>query len=325
MPTDLPDEWFRPSHCDEPGDQGPDTPAEHSDEKRDTDATGHSQTSTGGAGRSSTSTGGTDHGTGSGSLHPIDSEPTGRLSLGSPDDGWPSVVVGHAPSLRGRRQGLARHRGVRIPLLVLGLVIALVLGLVLGSLAHRARSSGMTASRSTAVTSTPRPAGAAQPWAGATRVIAGVRADASCVAAPAMDEAGREVRYPASNAVDGRLPTAWRCDGEAIGQRLTFTVPSGTRLVGVGVVNGYAKRADGKDLYSQYRRVLKVRWQLPGGSWFTQDLTDGNRSFQTLMITPHIVRGPITMTILSSSPPGMPGEPTRDAVLISEVRLLAGS
>lgn len=324
MPTDLPDEWFRPSHCDEPGDQGLDTPDEYSDEKRDTDATAQSQTSTGGAGRSSTSTGGSDHGTGSESLRPIDPEQTGRLSLGSPDDGWPSVVVGHAPSLRGS-QRLARHRGVRIPLLVLGLVIALVLGLVLGSLAHRARSSGMTASRSTAVTSISVPASTAQPWGGATRVIAGTRADASCVAAPAMDESRREVRYPASNAVDGRLVTAWRCDGEAVGQRLTFTVPSGTRLVGVGMVNGYAKRADGMDLYSQYRRVLKVRWQLPGGAWFTQDLTDGNRTFQTVMITPHVVRGPITMTILSSSSPGMPGEPTRDAVLISEVRLLASS
>jgi hypothetical protein len=317
VPIDLPDEWFRPSPSEEDGAREQDRLAEkvRSDSDGAPDRRSSSPSTPGAPERPQETT--------DPSARTLDPESTGRLSLGGFDDEGPSVVVGHAPGMRskGRREG---GRGPRWPLLILGIALALVIGLILGSLARSARSSDSHISPVGNSIAAPRVT-AAQPWSGSTRVVRDVRADASCVAAPALDESGRQVRYPASNAVDRNPATAWRCDGEGISQRLIFQVPAGTRLVGVGVINGYAKRSGDRDLYAEYRRVLKVRWTLPDGSWFTQDLTDGNRSIQALKISPHGVRGPVTMTILGSSAPGMPDEGSRDAILLSEVQLYTSS
>ena len=40
---------------------------------------------------------------------------------------------------------------------------------------------------------------------------------------------------------DDNLSTAWRCDGSAVGQTITFALPPNTRIAEVGLVNGYAK------------------------------------------------------------------------------------
>ncbi|MDN6555347.1 MAG: hypothetical protein L0K74_02325 [Acidipropionibacterium acidipropionici] len=317
MPIDLPDEWFRPSPSEEDGAWDQDRVADqaHPDSQAGPDDGSPSPSSPSAAERSQEKT--------DASSRTLDPESTGRISLSGFDDEGPSVVVGHAPGLRSRRHESA-GRGPRWPLLILGIALALVIGLILGSLARNARDSQSHVSPVGDNLAAPRIT-AAQPWSGSTKVIHGVRADASCVAAPALDESGRQVQYPAVNAVDGNPGTAWRCDGEGISQRLIFQVPAGTRLVGVGVINGYAKRSGDRDLYAEYRRVLKVRWTLPDGSWFTQDLTDGNRSIQALKISPHGVRGPVTMTILGSSAPGMPDEGSRDAILLSEVQLYTSS
>ncbi|AXE37931.1 NADase-type glycan-binding domain-containing protein [Acidipropionibacterium virtanenii] len=317
MPTDLPDEWFRPSRPEGDGagelDRLADQARSDSEEGPDHRPFSPSSSSTADGSQEATDPG----------ARTLDPESTGRLSLGGLDDEGPSVVVGHAPRRGSHSRGHGR-RGPRWPLLILGLTLALVLGLILGSLARKARSSESHISPVGNSIMAPQTT-EAQPWRGSTRIVSGVSAEASCVTAPALDEMGRQVRYPAANAVDGNRSTAWRCDGEAIGQRVTLEVPSGTRLVGVGIINGYAKNSGGTDLYHEYRRVLKVRWTLPGGSWFTQDLTDGNEGVQGLKISPHVVRGPVVMTILASSSPGMPGEGTRDAILVSEIQLYTSS
>ena len=64
-----------------------------------------------------------------------------------------------------------------------------------------------------------------------------------------------------------------------------------------------------------------MRWDLPDGEWFIQDLTDDSPTFQTVMIAPTRVHGGIVMTIIDST---LPGEDmaSRDAVLLSQVAVL---
>ena len=121
--------------------------------------------------------------------------------------------------------------------------------------------------------------------------------------------------------MDDQLETAWRCNGDAVNQRLQFTFAAGSQLVGVGIVNGYAKGAGTASLYDQYRQVVSVRWDLPDGSWFIQNLSENSRVVQQLMIPPTSTDG-IRLTILESTTPGQRGDPGRDAVLLSTVRFL---
>ncbi|WP_220454649.1 hypothetical protein, partial [Bordetella avium] len=62
--------------------------------------------------------------------------------------------------------------------------------------------------------------------------------------------------------VDDKPETAWRCNGSGEGQQITLTLPHPSRIVGVGMINGYAKVFGNVDLYPQYRRVRTVRWTL---------------------------------------------------------------
>ena len=98
-------------------------------------------------------------------------------------------------------------------------------------------------------------------------------------------------------------------------------MPRPSRIVGVGLINGYAKVYGDVNLYPQYRRVRTVRWTLPDGTWFDQDFTDDDESIQKVMISPHAVKGDITLTIIATTEPGLLGEPTRDSVLISSVQV----
>jgi len=121
--------------------------------------------------------------------------------------------------------------------------------------------------------------------------------------------------------VDDKPETAWRCNGSGEGQQITLTLPHPSRIVGVGMINGYAKVFGNVDLYPQYRRVRTVRWTMPDGTWFNQDFTDDDQDLQKVMIAPRTVKGDITLAIIASTQPGSLGEPTRDSVLISSVQL----
>lgn len=161
----------------------------------------------------------------------------------------------------------------------------------------------------------------AGPYEGAVGAIEPAGATAECVADPAKDSAGHEVRYDPALATDGDPATAWRCAGDGVDQELVLTLPEGTTIAEVGLVNGYTKTdpADGVDRYPEYRRITDVTWTFGDGSTVDQELDDGNHDSQLLRIPP-VETTSVTLTIRSSTDPGS-GDPSRDAVLVSTVAL----
>ena len=55
-----------------------------------------------------------------------------------------------------------------------------------------------------------------------------------CQAPQTTDGAGQPVNYAPEQLSDGRLNTAWRCNGDGVGQVVTFEFPAGTSIVEVG-------------------------------------------------------------------------------------------
>jgi hypothetical protein len=140
-----------------------------------------------------------------------------------------------------------------------------------------------------------------------------------CLAPQTTDGAGSPVYYVPEQMLDGRMDTAWRCNGDGVGQVVTFEFPAGTTIVEVGLVNGYAKvdPATGAKRYGEYRRITKVTWTFANGTSFQQSLKDGVKTVQRLSI-PSQPAEQTTLTIEASTEPGSTAR-GRDAVVISEV------
>jgi hypothetical protein len=100
-----------------------------------------------------------------------------------------------------------------------------------------------------------------------------------------VDGAGTKTSYGADHLLDDDPTTAWRTDGDATGETLTFTLDSNRPVTTLGLVNGFAKidRATGEDRYWQERRILRVTWTV-GGRSFRQSLEDGDRTVQKITI-----------------------------------------
>ena len=140
-----------------------------------------------------------------------------------------------------------------------------------------------------------------------------------CQAPQTTDGAGNSVNYMPEQMFDGKMSTAWRCNGNGIGQVVTFEFPAGTSIVEVGLVNGYAKvdPAIGAQRYGEYRRITKATWTFANGTSFQQSLEDQVKSVQKLSI-PSQPGDQVTLTIEASTSPGSNAR-GRDSVLISEV------
>lgn len=140
-----------------------------------------------------------------------------------------------------------------------------------------------------------------------------------CQAAQTTDDAGNPVTYVPDHMSDGRMNTAWRCNGDGVGQVVTFEFPAGATIVEVGLVNGYAKvdPASGAKRYGEYRRITKVIWTFASGTSFQQALQDGVTTMQKLSI-PSQPADHVTLTIEASTDAGSTAR-GRDAVVISEV------
>lgn len=143
-------------------------------------------------------------------------------------------------------------------------------------------------------------------------------ASASCQAASSVDAAGNPVTYKPAHLYDGDATTAWRCDGNGVGQRVTIELAEETAIGEVGLVPGYAKTDpdSGVDRYAENNRITRVRWLFSDGSSVTQRL-DGSedlRDLQTIRI-PKSVTDQVVIEILSSTPG------PRNTVAISDVRI----
>jgi hypothetical protein len=146
---------------------------------------------------------------------------------------------------------------------------------------------------------------------------------AQCVSQPSQDAAGNPTSYEPAQAVDGRADTAWRCDGDGVGQTLEIRFRAPHDVSTVGLIPGLAKTdpSDGTDRYAQDRRIAAVRYTFDDGSSVVQrfDTSPGNRSMQSMQV-PRVRTAHVSLTILESVP-GSPvnGQPPVDKVAVSEV------
>ncbi|MGH3445941.1 MAG: NADase-type glycan-binding domain-containing protein, partial [Nocardioidaceae bacterium] len=157
-------------------------------------------------------------------------------------------------------------------------------------------------------------------YRGAVSAVSIGGATASCESPPAFDAAHHKVVYSPGAVYDGNMSTAWRCNGDGVGQTLTLALPSTTTLGEVGLIPGYAKTdpRNGADRYAENDRITKVRWDFGSGHTVVQHL-DGsahNRSLQTIRI-PKVRTDRVVVHILASTPG------PRHTVAVSEVRLAA--
>ncbi len=154
-------------------------------------------------------------------------------------------------------------------------------------------------------------------WRGAVRPIAGVKADVGCVAKAGVDASGKKVTYDAGNLSDGVADTTWRCNGSAVGQRITFRLGRQVPLGEVGLIPGYAKtdEASKADRFAENNRITRVRWTI-GKTQVVQRLS-GSRTDRDLQLVrvPRTRTDTVTLEILDLA------KGPRNTTAISEVQL----
>jgi hypothetical protein len=229
------------------------------------------------------------------------------LPLDSPPSSLPSNQPVPAPP-----------RGRNPMIIMIVILLCLTLGAVAG-IALLLHPDSRTAASGSAEASVNEAAPSAASSSRQATSATPTRVKVGCQAPQTTDDAGSPVYYVPEQMFDGRMNTAWRCNGNGIGQVVTFEFPPGTTIVEVGLVNGYAKvdPASGAKRYGEYRRITKATWTFANGTSFQQSLEDGVKTVQKLSI-PSQPADEVTLTIEASTGPGSNAR-GRDAVLISEV------
>jgi hypothetical protein len=202
------------------------------------------------------------------------------------------------------------------------IIIVILLCLTVGAVAGMAlllHPASRPAASSSAEPNVKKAAPSAASSFGQVASLTPTQVKVGCQASQTTDDAGNPVYYVPEQMFDGKMSTAWRCNGNGIGQVVTYEFPTGTTIVEVGLVNGYAKvdPASGAERYGEYRRITKATWTFANGASFQQSLEDGVKAVQRLSV-PSQPGDQVTLTIESSTGPGSNAR-GRDAVLISEV------
>lgn len=145
-------------------------------------------------------------------------------------------------------------------------------------------------------------------------------------AAPATtDLDGSLVSYEPRRMLDATPATAWRTEGDASGETITFTLPEPATIRRVGLINGYAKQvpsgASLVDWYPNNRRITAVEWAFDDGTVVRHDLAEKPR-LQRLTVDP-VTTSTIQLRLLTVTAPGA-GVLGRDYTAISDV-LIAGT
>lgn len=86
--------------------------------------------------------------------------------------------------------------------------------------------------------------------------------EASCTARGSTDSKGNPISFRPENTADGDPSTAWRCDGDAAGQTITYAFGQPANVVQVAMIPGYAKidEFNGDDRFVENRRVTSAVW-----------------------------------------------------------------
>jgi hypothetical protein len=159
-------------------------------------------------------------------------------------------------------------------------------------------------------------------WKGPVQAVSIDAIAADCTAPPGSDSAGRKVTYVPQNATDDKSDTAWRCTGDAIGQKLILRLGGATDVAQVGLVPGYAKTdpESGADRYAENNRITRVRWTLGDGVTVVQRLDPdaSSRAMQVLRV-PRTTTDTVTLEILAVK------HGPRDTTAISEISLSAAN
>ncbi|MBO9521816.1 MAG: hypothetical protein J7518_09785 [Nocardioidaceae bacterium] len=205
-----------------------------------------------------------------------------------------------------------------LPLLLTGLALLLVLGAYgVGKLASDdggpdvTGTSGTTEGTGSPSRGTDRPSSkptkterarpVAGAWDGPVQPIRAAEATADCVSRPSVDSAGERVTYGVGKTLDDDAATAWRCDGPATGEKLTFAFDDDVELAEVGLIPGYAKTdaKSGADRYVENNRITRVRWTFGDGESVVQkfDPDPENRAVQTVRV-PRTETDEVTLEIL---------------------------
>ncbi|MGH8774986.1 MAG: NADase-type glycan-binding domain-containing protein [Jiangellaceae bacterium] len=186
-----------------------------------------------------------------------------------------------------------------------------LLGFLTGAVLGSAGSGGGTDEVATA---------ADAQWEGAVEPLVATVADASCHGESSADAGGNRVTYEPEHAVDDEIESAWRCEGDGVGETLVLDLGGSVEVAEVGLVPGYAKTdpVDGTDRYAENRRITSVRWHFDDGTTVEQalDPDTANRELQSMRI-PLRQTAQLVLEILSSS------DASRDRVAVSDLRISA--
>jgi len=226
----------------------------------------------------------------------------------------PAADVSPAPGHRGRSVGIAVSAAVV-------LVAVVVLGIF--SLRWHGGSAGAGEAVSTPAASKNLAAGTSPAGSGGRTTVQPAAALAQCVSQPSQDAAGHPTTYEPAQVLDRRVDTAWRCDGNGVGQTLEIRFGVAEEIDTVGLIPGFAKTdpSDGTDRYAQDRRIAAVQYTFDDGSTAVQrfDTDPANRSLQSMPV-PRVRTARIDITILESVPGAATnGQPAVDKVAVSEV------
>ena len=126
-------------------------------------------------------------------------------------------------------------------------------------------------------------------------------------APPNQDVNGNQVRYEATNMIDGVPATCWRMPGSGAGEEIVLRLAEPTKVAQVGLINGYAKSSGDLDWYRGNRRVLAVEWVFDDGTTVSQSLAQ-TRALQTVAVEP-VRTSTIRLRLVRSAPPARAAPP----------------
>jgi hypothetical protein len=140
-----------------------------------------------------------------------------------------------------------------------------------------------------------------------------VRVTASSTALPGVDACREPTQYPAKNVVDGNPESAWRTEGDGLGETMQFDFDGDVHIERIGLIPGFSKvdPCDGINRFPQNRVIERVLFTFDDGSSTTATYLPEPRLqwIDLSKSTSHVI-----IEIMDTSPPG-----GRDFTAISEV------
>jgi hypothetical protein len=149
-------------------------------------------------------------------------------------------------------------------------------------------------------------------------VVAGASVTATCEQDSGREADGSKVTYGPEHVLDDDPATAWRCESNGRGERLSVKLGAPAVITEVGLIPGYAKTdpADRTDRYKENRRLSKVRWHFDRDVTIEQKLdpSPGNRELQRIAV-PAVTSSTVVLEVLDSV------SAERDRIAVSSVAI----